>query len=269
MLETGLMKPWVAWLSAAALLAGCPREVVTEFDGGPSDGGTTSSCNVAAQDCVSGSCVLHAVQGGGYVGKCAPGACDLIRQDCPAYTKCSYVSDGGSTATRGCTPEGGLDEGQPCSGPPFANTCRRGLICTQRALEDGGTGPICSRFCNSAADCTAPQVCTLVLSLAGTDERPLLCGPPPPSCDVFAQDCGAPYACYPSGPGGQCFAAGARSDGEACSFTNDCRRGSACVSLPGQPALCAPLCRYPSGLPSCANGSCMRLGADGAIGVCP
>ncbi|MBI3184045.1 MAG: hypothetical protein HYZ28_18075 [Myxococcales bacterium] len=269
-------------LGSAALL-GCPTNPPIPpdagedagADAGPSDAGADAGpdagrpdeqCSVAAQDCDAGSCMHAGLVDGGQGTRCLVGACDLVRQDCPAGEKCSYVGDGGAFA-RGCTPEGSADLGQPCTGTPSSNTCKKGLICALRAQADGGSASVCVRFCHSTADCASPQQCYVLVSIAGSDERPLVCGDPPPSCNPLAQDCArATDGCYPGPTGAACYVAGARSDTDACTFANDCKKASTCVL--GQPSACRQLCRYPSGSPACSSGTCTKLSGHLDVGVC-
>lgn len=238
-----------------------------------SDAGTSPNpdlqCDLGTQSCDGGSCLLRALEDGGYGSACFAGACDLVAQNCPTSEKCTYVSvDGGPTFARGCSPEGTAAEGQPCTGTPSSNTCMRGLMCALLADPDGGASSRCVKLCNTNADCTTPQLCFVVLTIQGTEERPLACGDPPPSCDPLAQDCTQPSeACYPGTPEGRCYPAGSKLEGDACVYTNECAKGLACIG-DKSPGTCRPLCRHPSGDPACAAGTCKQLKGQAELGVC-
>ncbi|MFZ5470527.1 MAG: hypothetical protein ACOZIN_13910 [Myxococcota bacterium] len=266
---------------ACALLCACSNNPpVGQTDGGDagsppanedagSDAGSRpdDQCSLSMQACDAGqSCLLTALEDGGQATRCAGGACDLVLQNCPVGEKCTYVSDAGGFE-RGCAPEGTADEGSPCTGTPSSNTCRAGLVCALRELPDGGVDTACARFCNTTAQCTSPKLCNVVLTLAGTAERPTLCGDPPPSCDLFAQDCQRLNdACYPSGSVAACFPEGTLGDGEACVYSNDCVKGSACTGG-GNGFTCRPLCGT-GGAPACASGTCVSLLGFADVGVC-
>src|SRR5207244_2426409 len=99
----------------------------------------------------------------------------------------------------------------------------------------------------------------------GSAERPLLCGSQ--ACDILSQSCSDPaQGCYPQGDRGACFSAGSKNDGDACTFSNDCKKGSTCAGSAS--AVCKQLCQFPSGAPSCAAGACVRLTTQTNVGVC-
>lgn len=267
-------------LAALALVA-CPNkppappDLVDAGEDGGEDAGSDAGvdaglrpqdeCSLAAQDCDAGSCIQISLDGGGIAAACRAGACDLVKQDCPAGEKCTYVIDAG-TFLRGCAAEGTGEEGQACTGTPSSNTCKKGLICVSGELGDGGASSVCNRFCNSSAECTAPRHCFLLVEISGSEERPLVCAEPPPACDPLAQDCvKSTDGCFPSSIGPTCFPAGNVSDGSPCTFANDCQKGSICVD---NSRTCRAICRFPSGNPSCASGTCTRLAGSTDAGVC-
>ena len=114
-----------------------------------------------------------------------------------------------------------------------------------------------------------PQQCYVSLVQPGTSERPLVCAPAPLSCDPLAQDCvDTTDGCYPGTAQPGCFPAGQFPLGSACTYSNDCLKGSSCVGS-AMSRSCRQLCRFPSGDPVCPTGTgCTRLSSSMTIGVC-
>ncbi|MDY7229616.1 hypothetical protein [Hyalangium rubrum] len=230
------------------------------------------TCEVSRQrGCDAGqSCLFRQLEDGGTGSQCFGGACDPVRQDCPDGQRCTYVRGDGGT-WRECVAEGTADEGAPCqlgaSEPLGIDTCKKGLFCTDVALADGGTGFQCARLCHDTASCAAPRECNEVLRLPGTVELPLICGAPSQRCDLLAQDCESPLSCYPTTDSALCASTGNLSEGATCEFSNQCARGSACVRT-GEGLTCRPICRYPSGQPGCARGTCQPLQSNADAGAC-
>jgi hypothetical protein len=248
----------------------------TRDSGGGRDGGETlSGCDVALQQgCDAGALCLRGVQeDGGQGNLCFPAAeCDPVAQNCPAGNKCTYVRHG-STTSRRCVPDQTVAEGGACQSKEtpegdFHDTCKAGLYCTDQAAADGGTVFVCQKFCYASAQCTAPRDCIDVLRFTGSNELPRVCGQPGPACELLAQGCASSLGCYPSPSSGPvCVTAGAVEDGAACTYSNDCRPGSACVN--GEAGLvCRRLCRAPSGEPGCASGHCEPLRDFAGVGAC-
>jgi hypothetical protein len=246
-------------------------------DGGTPDGGggePDSGCNVARQQgCDAGAlCLRGLLEGGGQGNRCFPGECDLVAQDCPAGNKCTYVRQGSVTSRR-CVPDGTVTEGGACSSNAtpegdFYDTCKAGLYCTDQTAPDGGTAFACQKFCYGGEQCTAPRDCIEVLRFTGSDELPRVCGEAGPKCDLLAQGCASSLGCYPSPSSGPvCVTAGTVEDGAACTYSNDCRPGSACVKE-GAGLACRKLCRAPSGEPGCASGHCEPLQDFAGVGAC-
>jgi hypothetical protein len=243
-------------------------------DGGPQPPGPRSdfTCEVARQrGCDGGlSCLFHQLDDGGTGSGCFAGPCDPVLQNCPGGQRCTYARGDGGTS-RLCVAEGTADEGEPCqlsaSEPLGVDTCKKGLFCTNVAQSDGGTAFQCARFCHATATCTAPRECNEVLRLAGTAELPLICGAPSQRCDLLAQDCAAPLSCYPTNGTPLCASTGSLGEGAPCEFSNQCARGSACVKT-GDVLTCRELCRYPTGQPACASGTCQPLQGGTNAGAC-
>lgn len=247
-------------------------------DAGPTGqedgGGTASGCDVARQQgCDAGTvCLRGVLEDGGQGNRCFPGECDPVAQDCPSGNKCTYVRQGSATIRR-CVPDGTDTEGSACQSTvtpegDFYDTCKAGLYCTDHPAPDGGLAFTCERFCHGGEQCTAPRDCTEVLRFMGSDELPRVCGEAGPVCDLLAQGCASPLGCYPSPSSGPvCVTAGAVEDGAACTYSNDCRPGSACVKN-GEGLACRRLCRSPSGEPGCTSGRCEPLRDFTGVGAC-
>ncbi|MGZ3459329.1 MAG: hypothetical protein ACXU86_12600 [Archangium sp.] len=243
--------------------------------GGDGGGGEVDSgCDVARQQgCDAGSlCLRGVLEDGGQSNLCFPGECDLVAQDCPSGNKCTYVRQGSATIRR-CVPDGTVAEGAACQSTAtpegdFYDTCKAGLYCTDESAPDGGTSFTCQKFCYGSEQCTAPRDCIEVLRFAGSNELPRVCGEAGPGCDLLAQGCASSLGCYPSPKSGPvCVTAGAVTDGSACTYSNDCRPGSACVKE-STGLVCRPLCRAPSGEPGCASGHCEPLQDFSGVGAC-
>lgn len=246
--------------------------------GGGTDAGYVSSftCDVSGQlGCATGeSCFYTDLQDGGTGSACFAGACDVVRQDCPSGQRCTYGVANGARS-RMCVQDGASNEGDPCSlsggsGAQTFDTCKKGLYCIDTSGGEGAPTFQCQRFCHATAQCGAARECNEVLRLSDTGERPLVCGEPSPKCDLLAQDCASPLGCYPSETPGAavCTGIGPRADGQACDFSNQCARGSACVGS-GTPRVCRPLCRTSSGGPGCASGTtCQALTDYPGVGAC-
>ncbi|ADO72668.1 conserved uncharacterized protein [Stigmatella aurantiaca DW4/3-1] len=242
-------------------------------DAGPDGGTSYFTCDVSRQlGCNPDErCFFYRLENGGQGSQCRPGPCDPVLQDCPSGQRCTYLRTAGQTE-RACVEEGTADEGAPCqlTGPSEglgADTCKKGLICTDVSREDGGTSFQCVRFCHDTAQCAAPLQCNEVLWLGGTVELPLVCGNQAKACDLLAQDCESPLGCYPTTGTPACVSQGGRGEGARCEFSNQCTSGSACVGT-SEGLTCRPLCRTSGGPPSCAQGSCQPLQGHPEVGAC-
>ncbi|RKH53617.1 hypothetical protein [Corallococcus llansteffanensis] len=281
-----LMGLWVAGCDDGETMKP-PADAGTAVDSGvdagdsgpvdPGDGGGGRSdftCNVVKQDgCAAGqSCLYTDLPDGGTGSRCFEGACDPVRQGCASGQRCTYVrSDAGDTQ-RQCVAAGTTAEGAPCTlaeSPPGQSydTCAAGLYCKDEGLSDGGTGFFCRKLCHATSDCGSGD-CNTVLRLAGTQELPLVCGPPSAQCNAFSQDCESPLGCYPASNGPVCAGSGTLAPGAACEFSNQCSPGSTCV-VSGGTGTCRTLCRFPSGAPDCASGgTCRAITNNADVGAC-
>ncbi|CAM3905418.1 hypothetical protein G4177_25475 [Corallococcus sp. ZKHCc1 1396] len=244
----------------------------------PGDGGTGRSdftCNVVKQDgCAAAEdCLYTDLADGGTGSRCFPGACDPVRQEgCPAGQRCTYVTLEGGDTQRQCVSAGTATEGAACTLAADApagqryDSCAAGLFCKNDVLADGGTGFFCRKLCHATSDCASGD-CNTVLRLPGTDELPLVCGPPSAGCDAFAQDCQGPLGCYPATNGPVCAGSGTLTPGSPCEFSNQCSPGSTCAVSDGV-GTCRTLCRLPSGSPACPNGTCRAIANNGDVGAC-
>ena len=248
-----------------------------EADGGRDAGETALGCDVARQQgCDAGAlCLRGVLEDGGQGNLCFPGECDLVAQNCPTGNKCTYVRQGspGGPASRRCIQEGMVAEGGACQSTAtaqgdFHDTCKAGLSCTDSPATDGGSTFACQKFCYGSEQCTAPRDCVDVLRFTGSNELPRVCGEPGPRCELLAQGCANTLGCYPSPRSGAvCVMAGSAADGASCTYSNDCRPGSACVNG-GAGRVCRRLCRAPSGEPGCASGRCEPLQDFTGVGAC-
>ncbi len=222
--------------------------------GGSGGGALVTGCDIAAQDCANGICLITRSGQMATGTACYPG-CDLVNPSCPSGQKCGYAVTSG-VASRMCIPAGSKFEGQAC-GPSF-DDCASGLACI---------GGICERYCYSSADCTSGTGCTAPVAPPGTEETPITCQE---QCDVLQQNCPTPTdACLPlSSTDSLCTPPGNAPDGAACNPAQpSCQKGSLCVGSTGN-ATCERMCNSLGGSPSCATGTCQPLSGLTGIGVC-
>ncbi len=214
--------------------------------------------------CDAGQMCLLASTDAGLLGKCRAGACDVQVQDCGGGQRCEY-RDGGRT----CIADGTLDEGQLCGST--LGDCKKGMTCLLASQSDGGVAAVCTKFCRQNGNCTSPQICGLTtLTPAGSDERPVICAPAPPTCDYFQPGCPqSTDACYPQSQGPRCFNAGNVAVGATCAAANDCVRGAMCSSVGSGGLSCRALCSIPApGVKPCDAGTCLQLAGTSGVGVC-
>ena len=268
-------------LAATLLLVACgdnnenPDAGLTP-DAGAADGGGTdaggedagfTACTLGGTDCMAGeSCILLDTGATNLASFCVPGACDLVEQDCMNGQACGFAQVDGKTQ-RTCGPAGTGMEGAECTNA----ACAAGLACVILAQ---GQPAVCLRYCNTNADCSAPDLCNQAIAPQGTNERPLVCAPPPAACDVLAQDCAdQSQGCFLTNNGPACLPAGTAAVGEPCQNTR-CVKGATCVTLQDAGTECATLCGFPNTEPTCQTGTCAQLSTqsgpvlDGGVGVC-
>jgi hypothetical protein len=133
--------------------------------GSPIDARSTG-CSLAQQDCPKGSsCMISGDQPWERI--CFPGACDVVRQDCPAHQMCDYVLDlDGGVSARACIPAGTVAEGMACISEA---DCAPGLACT------GAIATTCLRYCYTDGDCRLGTICAGHILFTGTREQVRLC----------------------------------------------------------------------------------------------
>ncbi len=196
---------------------------------------------------------------------CPSGACTLLPTNggCEAGQGCYLTGDGLT-----CNPAGTVTAGGACE---FANDCMEGLGCNRRAGEPMGT---CTNYCCEGSDegCPAGEVCLVNLVDGEMEPTGVKLCVLPDGCNVLEQTgCEDGEGCYPvDGGAALCGAAGTVETGGACG-AEQCAPGNICITtMPDAPAMCAAVCRRPTGEPSCAEGfACGGItGFPEDIGVC-
>ena len=199
-------------------------------------------------------------------GECRGGPCDVVTQNCTAAnSQCNYGADGG----RDCYPDGTLNEGDLC-GPTISAACKKSTTCVSGiGLADGGIGSACAKYCRTGADCLGGKLCNVAVTIMGTDERPLICNLPPPSCTLLLQNCAnTAQGCYlVSQTSTGCLTPGTTANAAACTTQNQCLKGSACIGSAGN-AFCRQVCNTDGGMPSCTAGACQALSFGMGVGAC-
>jgi hypothetical protein len=231
-------------------------------------------CDFTAPNCPAGSeCLLNDVNG--TAGKCVPGQCSVVVQDCTApNTKCIVgpVPDGG--LARQCAPfqlgDGGVNEGAACT-PAVADPCQKGAQC----IGSTASNATCRRYCAPISGCGPGSECnlgiTFTLMSGPTNELHLVCSPIT-ACDPYTQmPCQAMEACqlYRSGAPAGCLPSGPVMGGGQCSGSNLCARGFQCVvsGVGGVMGNCRAFCNLDGGAPACTAGMCQNLMNSGT-GAC-
>lgn len=245
--------------------------------GGMGTGGGMSGlmpCDFTNPMCPAGTeCLLNDVNG--TAGKCIPGQCSVLLQDCTAAnTKCIVgpLMDGG--IARQCTMfalgDGGLAEGAGCT-QQLPDPCQKGAQC----IGVQGGSATCRRYCSPFAGCGPGSECNLGITFstqAGpSNELHLVCSAVT-ACDPYTQmPCMATDACqlYRVGAPPGCLPGGNVMGGGVCNAMATCARGFQCV-VSGAGAMqgnCRAYCNLDGGMPSCAAGMCQNLMGSG-IGTC-
>lgn len=160
-------------------------------------------------------------------------ACDPIAQSgCPAAAPRCVVDDPPGPATCIVPPAEAAALGAPCA----SGGCLPGLACAVTTAT--AAGPVCVQLCDPAraGGCEAlGDEVECRARIAGT--RWGACAHLPPTCDpVTAGGCTADQACAPflrqTGTWEfRCQPPGSRGEGQACSASDRCGRGLACVMV--------------------------------------
>ena len=192
--------------------------------------------------------------GGSYVGT----ACSAATQDCRDGLKCLPTDPQPGT----CAENGTALEGEPCGAAhPNAgyDDCAAGLLCVE-----GRCSPLCDP--NAATCGNGQSSCVYYPGDFG------VCAP---WCHPLFQDCPPEQGCYALAEGFVCAPLFQNlSEGEVCSYVNDCALGLVCASLPecGGNNCCTPFCDVNDPGTACVAGDvCYALGYAApfdAVGVC-
>jgi hypothetical protein len=173
--------------------------------------------------------------------------CDPVAQTgCLAGERCTRVVLPDYTPITSCVPAGTVPAGGACASPELgADDCVAGTICA---------GGVCAAICelgSSSCNC---------LGAAFSDVPGA--GVCVPTCDPLAQDCPEPAAaCYPTGSSATCAPVHSPgTQGEPCTFLNDCAEGSVCA---GGELGCAFMCSLTGVGPTCADGPGAGFGCLG------
>jgi hypothetical protein len=230
------------------------------------------ACDFTLPQCPVGTeCLLNDVNG--TAGKCVPGACSVLQQDCTmANTKCIVAPQTDGGFARVCSPftagDGGVAEGANCT-PQVPDPCQRGAQCLG---IQGQPAPTCRRYCNPIVGCGAGAECNFGISFASaagpSNELHLVCSAVTPCDPITQMPCSANEGCqvYRQGAPPGCLPAGQVAAGGTCTSSAFCVRGLQCVGQGGS-GICRAFCNLDAGMPSCAAGMCQNLMGVG-IGVC-
>jgi hypothetical protein len=218
-------------------------------------------------------CVLTDVNGS--AGRCVPGACSLLQQNCTnPNSKCTVIPVGDGGVERVCTPftlgDGGTVDNGACQ-QAIPDSCQRGAQCV--ALQGGG-GPTCRRFCGPFNMCPAGSDCNFGVAFGaipgGATELHLTCSAVV-LCNPFDQSpCPSTEACqFVGGATPRCSPSGPVTNGGVCTNMDFCGRGLQCVASAGGGAMgtCRAFCNLDGGAPACTAGMCQNLMNTG-IGSC-
>jgi len=206
---------------------------------------------------------------------CVGGTCDLTlctcSNECASSLDCGGLQCVGGLCATACATSAECGQGKSCSGLVSVGE-NKAAVCIEQ--NPAGGSPL-------LAPCSQNEECTSLLCVVGectvacqTDDDcgggqcesfsglPDLCQP---RCDAIAQDCpNESDACYPiatyqSGTTVCGVPYGTNTQGQDCSYINDCLKGYGCV-LPNDPnsatgLVCAFLCdALDAGGPTCADG---------------
>ena len=191
-------------------------------------------------------------------GPCNPGC----QSGCDNCGWCGVVgtTSGAVGSTTSCMtgPPGQHDVGELCD-PTKTADCKAGLYC----LSECGVGR-CYKFCdrndpNVATTCGTGSSCSMTVRGSGTFSFSV-CSLVS-TCDAVAQNCPAPFACYPAGVNGsECDCPGTAGTGDACvgGVAHSCIKGDSCFNINGTNT-CLQTCKV-SG--DCAAGTSCSQGAS-------
>lgn len=233
--------------------------------GGAGGGGIPGTCTLG-QACTNANeqCLLVA-NGGSTATACVAGACDTVAQNCSNTAQmCTYLGELDGGVNRACVnaPTSGVAQDGDCS----AAQCQKGLTCVTLS---GQTTPRCLKYCATDTNCDSSHVCNLALSITGTNERPLVCGVRPATCDLLAQNCtNAGDGCYATTSGNVCLPAGTAADGGSCGQSALCVKGQTCVDVNSSGNKCYALCNPDGGSPACSGAACNALTQPAGVGIC-
>jgi hypothetical protein len=192
---------------------------------------------------------------------CSESPCRLVAPQCGCAAGESCYPSG---ATRVCAVSGSRLEGSGCSG---ISDCAGGLGCVNFSSSPTAPGNMCSRVCNSDADCASGAICIHTIddglsgSVPGLRFCSRVCTPSP------SAGCAPNLACsiYREGTGlmrhfSDCAGpVGTGRQGAACVDDTDCAAGFGCAN-PGTGLQCLSWCRVASS--SCPLGTtCLGFGA--------
>jgi hypothetical protein len=220
-------------LACATVAVGCAKGGAASTTGGGGAGG--DSTGVTGPTSTSTSTASSTSSGA-----CGEMPCGLAPQcGCDNNLGCSVTSKG----NRVCEMTGSVAWGDACVS---ANDCVAGTIC----LPVGANLAGCSKFCASDADCKSPGgLCTLGIA----DENKMVI----PNAHVCSTDCD-PLSSAGCSIGGsacqilqepmgqqrwytQCYEAGTKTQGDACTLITDCALGYSCFTV-GNAQQCLKLC---------------------------
>lgn len=196
---------------------------------------------------------------------CSESPCRILAPQCGCAAGESCYPSG---TTRVCAVGGARVEGSGCTG---VSDCAAGLGCVNFSSSATTPGNMCSRVCNTDADCASGAVCIHTIddglggSVPGLRFCSRVCTPSPSSgcapglaCSIYRESMGAMrYFTDCAGP------VGAGRQGAACVDDADCAAGFGCAD-PGTGLQCLSWCRVVGG--SCPLGTtCLGLGPPAAI----
>ncbi|MBI4512238.1 MAG: hypothetical protein HY698_21575 [Deltaproteobacteria bacterium] len=251
-----------AALAASLVLPACGGGASTDSDRDGGHAGETDAQGLGRGDGGSGP---GSPDGAPSCPNPPPKVCDFfLGCGCKEGEKCTATADGPR-----CAPAGTKTLGDECAQD---NECPAGSLCA----PSGGVKQ-CLAFCDRDHPCAGQsQACFIEIWDGNGAFLGRACGQ---TCTLLAQDC--PYdtqACYPINGNanqpekGVCAKAGTGGSGDACTTSNDCKKGFLCTRRPGgtdQDKKCANMCDRSDGDPGCESGfSCGLLGGHTVTGAC-